>query len=549
MKHLIPALLVMGLAGRLCAQMAVEEVGPQLQFVRMMMEDILQIRMMTQNFLVPAATNISHHVADRIDPNIQRLRDIAEGQNNAAAAMAKRIMLENFSTVLQQHPAGTATAPAAGKIYDGSAVTGGGEGEIDSLMGMTGLPVALERQLPSQLIPLSASDGQMFGSYLSHRSSLSQQLLQMLTQFLPAPMRNMGSTLASAASSLGNNMVGDGIFLRPYMGQADDAYVYSYGSGDPMMQMAYWATVGQGYDPLLGSVSQEESFSGALNNALTQGAAAAVATYLRQSGQPAEANPYATFSQDMAGYAVQTARVTSPGQRINLSNEQVEEFEQGQAPPLDVNPAAAPPLVFPTNSLLAGAPEPYPLLPASSAAGGGQMLTVTVPQSMAAAYNTAITANDGRLRQIMQRKDRVDGLMGHLRKEIEALQQLLTEADKLRTEIGQLDEGATVSGSGSSGASGSKPAPPSYAPNRKLLEAIPQVTQAVRELQEAISTRQDRIVALEREAEGLNAASYAALKDRSELVSTVTAAMDSSADKRAAAAAYQASLAHRTPSL
>lgn len=512
------------------AAVSVQEVGAQLKAVQQISQNVAQIRQMNEQYIVPAVTNIRENVDLRIEPNIQRLRNIAEGQNNAAAAMAKRIMLERYAAILQKHPNGRETVePAYGRTFDGTSFSGGDLGNIDAVVGINGVPVSMDRQLPVSVVPVSAAHLPALQSY---QGSMGSSLTQLLNSFLPFNVRNssLSSLISQMLGRLGGSMMGNGIFMRDYAGRADDGYAYSYGQTDPLLRMAYWASrQASGYDPLMGVVGDPAMTAGGMfNDALTRGQYRAVDQYLRANGMDAAANPYSTFSGDIVGTALQQARATRVGERLAVTPEQVEAYRggSGQPVPEQYNIESAPALDF--GAAAAGAPG-------ASASAGSKVLSVTLPVEGASTYGASIQASDAQLTGVQQRLDKIELVIKWTHQEIGELQELHKQADVLRAEIGKLDQGAKASAGGAQSAGaggGAKGDPPSHLRDPGILEAIPQITQVCLELLGMISERENRIMAMEAEAQRLTEVRFALLKERQDIVNAAWQTLQANGDNR-----------------
>lgn len=271
---------------------------------------------------------------DKIQPDIETLRKYVDGDHKIASLMAKQISLEKYGQLLKKAPNGRTQSESATDLsYNGQNLQGANYGYIDNLIGSSGTPIAMDRALPYQLVPLSQSTGNLLTSFAQQMGS---QLLQGAAQtFLGGASTNSSvlSAVKALAGTLGQMTAGDGVFVRAYQGGADDAYAWVQGQTNPATLVSFLASTSSSYNPVLGSGNYTIPLSGIanLNDVLSSGAYNAVSNYQSSSGSSGS-NAYSTFATSMLPYAVSALSQTIPGSALVITQTMVDAQAQGIAP-------------------------------------------------------------------------------------------------------------------------------------------------------------------------------------------------------------------------
>jgi len=157
---------------------------------------------------------------------------------------------------LAENPDPTEQAAAAAKlppadqvVFNGAQLTGGNFRNIDTLIGLGGRPIALDRELPAWIVPLEPARAQALDS--SRNAAWSSQKF--------AELQSLFNRIYSA--DVGEHLVADGIFLRPYAGRMDDLYHHLVQKGGRNGQLDYFALLDslppRQYSPISGTAARK----------------------------------------------------------------------------------------------------------------------------------------------------------------------------------------------------------------------------------------------------------------------------------------------------
>jgi hypothetical protein len=162
--------------------------------------------------------------------------------------LADIFLAENPDTA-EQAAAASKFPPADTINFDGSRLNGGNFRNIDAIIGLGGRPIALDRELPAWIVPLEPARAQALDS--SRNAGWSSQKF--------AELQSLFNRIYAA--DVGEHLVADGIFLRPYAGRMDDLYHHLVQQGGRNGQLDYFALLdslpSRQYSPIAGTASRK----------------------------------------------------------------------------------------------------------------------------------------------------------------------------------------------------------------------------------------------------------------------------------------------------
>lgn len=460
---------------------------------------------------------------ETVKPSWEELIKMARGSKEIYLAMAQKIALEDYGKVLQKFPSGRVVpADPTSLSFDGTNFIGGNQGFIDNIAGINGLPIAMDRMMPTALVPLAPDSANIFSKALQ---TATQATASALTQAPAAFLAGMspdafvksfvlGNVASAATQEISKSLVGNGVFVRPYAGVLDDTYAAFANSSDPKLKMAtLLQSASSGYLPIAGRVSGLPPGSLGnvnLNNVLSSGAYDAVDAYLKKEGVT-NSNPYAVFARDMTGWAVDAVSKAKPGDSIEANARDVSAQQNGEkanssnplsnlkAPPLM---ASAVPLPR-TNSSDQSAPAPtsepsQPQVPPMVAA-------VTPTAQEAQQRDKLLAESDKRISEVQAQIRRTQAIKTHTYDVIEELNKLVKQAEEIRKKLDNIN-------------------------------AVPEITQVVIDLQSEIQRQQNFIHTLDQDLDTLSQRRYELLKDREAAMGAFTDRIQKDARRRVAEA-------------
>ena len=267
---------------------------------------------------------------DRILPRLQpttlnQLADIFLAENPDTAEQA---------AVASKFP------PADTINFDGSRLTGGNFRNIDAIIGLGGRPIALDRELPAWIVPLEPARAQALDS--SRNAGWSSQKF--------AELQSLFNRIYAA--DVGEHLVADGIFLRPYAGRMDDLYHHLVQQGGRNGQLDYFALLdslpSRQYSPIAGTASRKSvpPLRVNLSNILSGGSLQAIQNFKAENPRDNVQNPFKGFAVRTLPYLADQLRKTAPGSDLKLSGDLMQRaisdprrFSPGKAPPLFHDPS------------------------------------------------------------------------------------------------------------------------------------------------------------------------------------------------------------------
>ncbi len=227
------------------------------------------------------------------------LASLLDARNEPAATLAQGLV--------------TSLPLADTRSFDGHNLAGGNFAAFDQLIGMDGLPVAFDRQLPTLLIPLKEPEAaalQKLADQFQSRED-SKRVMARTDRLLQAPV---------AA-----DLVADGCLMRPYAGRLDDLFFHLFQEGSREGRLNFYALLEtlpeRTYHPAtgIGAASNVPPLWFSLSDLLSGGGLAAVQTYSTQ-------NPSARIRNPFAGIAIQLLPLLStaslnPGDTLQVSRD------------------------------------------------------------------------------------------------------------------------------------------------------------------------------------------------------------------------------------
>ena len=210
-----------------------------------------------------------------------------------------------------------ASMPLADTVtYDGGRLVGGGFARIDNIIGTNGRPIALDRRLPTKLIPLNEGE-----ENLLRQASLA-------FSSTPAADSVREKTDALYRARLGSHMVGDGIFYRPYAGRTDDLY-YRLVQEHPRTpsEMNFYAIAeslpGRHYHPLtgIGTPASVPAPWFSVSEILSGGGLLAVENFKNHNPRADVRNPFFGFAARVLPFLGPTLEKSRPGEELNVSKD------------------------------------------------------------------------------------------------------------------------------------------------------------------------------------------------------------------------------------
>ena len=240
----------------------------------------------------------------------------------------------------EQAAAAAKLPPADQIVFDGAQLTGGNFRNIDALIGLSGRPIALDRELPAWIVPLEPARAQALES--TRGAGCSSQKF--------AELQNLFNRIHSA--DVGEHLVADGIFLRPYAGRMDDLYHQLVQKGGRNGQLDYFALLDslppRLYSPVSGTVARKSvpPLRVNLSNVLSGGSFMAMQNFNAENPRANLPNRFQKFAVRILPYLSEQLRKTAPGSELKISGDLMlramsdpRRFSPGKVPPLFVDPS------------------------------------------------------------------------------------------------------------------------------------------------------------------------------------------------------------------
>jgi hypothetical protein len=230
-------------------------------------------------------------------------------------ALEKVFLEGSFDDAVRSQQA--ASMPPADTVrFDGGRLDGGGFARTDNIIGTNGRPIALDRRLPTRLIPLNQGE--------------ANRLHQAASVFSATPEADSvrERTDALYRARLGNHMVDDGIFCRLYAGRTDDLY-YRLVQEHPRApsEMNFYAISeslpGRNYHPLtgIGSPVSVPSPWFSVSEILSGGGLLAVEDFKNRNRRADVRNPFFGFAARVLPFLGPSLENSQPGEELNVSKD------------------------------------------------------------------------------------------------------------------------------------------------------------------------------------------------------------------------------------
>ena len=258
----------------------------------------------------------------------------------AALDQLTDIFLAENPDPAEQAAAAAKLPPADQIVFDGAQLTGGNFRNIDALIGLSGRPIALDRELPAWIVPLEPARAQALES--TRGAGCSSQKF--------AELQNLFNRIHSA--DVGEHLVADGIFLRPYAGRMDDLYHQLVQKGGRNGQLDYFALLDslppRLYSPVSGTVARKSvpPLRVNLSNVLSGGSFMAMQNFNAENPRANLPNRFQKFAVRILPYLSEQLRKTAPGSELKISGDLMlramsdpRRFSPGKVPPLFVDPS------------------------------------------------------------------------------------------------------------------------------------------------------------------------------------------------------------------
>jgi len=230
--------------------------------------------------------------------------------------------------------------PADILVFDGSRLAGGNFRNIDALIGAGGRPIALDRDLPSWIVPLEPARAQALESQRG-LGMTAQKFEELQTLFNRIHV-----------AEVGQHLVTDGIFLRPYAGRMDDVYHNLVQKGGRNGQLDYYALLDslppRQYSPIAGTAARKfvPPLRMNLSNVLSGGSLQAIQDFKADHPSANVLNPFKGFAVRVLPYLPELLRKTSPGSELRISGDIMRRaisdprrYSPDKAPPLFLDPS------------------------------------------------------------------------------------------------------------------------------------------------------------------------------------------------------------------
>jgi len=230
--------------------------------------------------------------------------------------------------------------PADKVVFDGTQLAGGNFRNIDTLVGLGGRPIALDRELPARIVPLESVRAQALES--TRGAGWSPQ------QF--SEVQSLFNRIHSA--DVGEHLISDGIFLRPYSGRMDDLYHHLVQQGGRSGQLDYFALLDslppRQYSPVSGTAARKSvpPLRVNLSNVLSGGSFMAMQNFKAENPRSNLPNRFQKFAVRILPYLSEELKKTAPGSDLKISGDLMlraisdpRRFSPGKVPPLFVDPS------------------------------------------------------------------------------------------------------------------------------------------------------------------------------------------------------------------
>ena len=205
--------------------------------------------------------------------------------------------------------------PADTLVFDGSKLSGGNFRYIDAMIGMDGYPIALDRELPAWILPLTPSAAKGLAS--------SQQNFG--SQPPDADLAELTNRIYQA--NVASNLAADGIFLRPYAGRVDDLYYHLVQNTESSHLLDYFTLLDslppRQYSPITGTRSPQDVPPSRVNmsDILSAGSFRAIQTFRTENPRANIRNPFKGLAVRILPILSDSIHKVKPGEEWQVSRE------------------------------------------------------------------------------------------------------------------------------------------------------------------------------------------------------------------------------------
>jgi hypothetical protein len=267
-------------------------------------------------FLPPAQREEVRHKALAIILLAEYGRLLPSGLSPGQWEILENIFLEGRFEDSVRRKQADAMPPADTVSFDGGRLDGGGFSRIDNIIGTNGSPIALDRRLPTRLVPLNPGEEERL-----HRAASA-----FTANPAAAGIRERADALYRAR--LDNRMAGDGIFYRPYAGRTDDLYYrLVQNNPGPASEMNFYAIAeslpARRYHPItgIGSPALVPSPWFSVSEILSGGGLLAVESFKSRSPHADVRNPFSGFAARLLPFLGPGMENSRSGGELNVSKD------------------------------------------------------------------------------------------------------------------------------------------------------------------------------------------------------------------------------------
>jgi hypothetical protein len=242
-------------------------------------------------------------------------RLLPAGLDSSGLEELARIFLVQNPDLPRQNAMADRLPPADSLVFNGSQLVGGNFRNIDSLIGMDARPIALDRDLPTWIVPLPPASA----------SALEDQRQKF--QAAPASAATVDLANRIYLADVGGNLAADGIFLRPYAGRVDDLYHHLAQQGNDSSGLDFPALLDslppRQYSPISGTASRGSVPPSRYNlsDVLTGGSFYAVQKFRAENPKVNVKNPFKGLAARIVPFLGKSLRKTDAGSPLRVSGD------------------------------------------------------------------------------------------------------------------------------------------------------------------------------------------------------------------------------------
>lgn len=259
------------------------------------------------------------------------------------------VFLFQKSDLARQNTFANRLPPADSLVFDGSRLAGGNFRNIDALIGKDGRPIALHRDLPTWIVPLTpgaaaALDAQRESFQSTSSTAATVDLVNRIYQ-----------------ADVGTRLAADGIFLRPYAGRIDDLYHHLEQQGNDATGLDFHALLDslppRQYSPVSGTASHSSVPANRFNlsDVLSGGSFYAIQKFRSENPRATVKNPFKGLAVRLLPFLGDPLRETKPGSPLRVSGETM---RRALNDPRRFTPEKVPPLFNDPSRFLGQWPDP-----------------------------------------------------------------------------------------------------------------------------------------------------------------------------------------------